>query len=474
MFSMTILNSMGRVYFIQKKYEKSLLVLEEALQESALSDSNKKDPMILGNMAAIYYDMENEHRSIELIGQALLIARNLDQKSEIYSLTLRLADYYKRKDDFKKACEYYTIVLNCGWLPDRKQYDDLLKIDYNVNLWQQHSSDSQLAKIQDTYAKAISVEPLGIYSDQYLDNIKLAELYHEDNSVPVLIEGETGTGKEIIARIIHFGLEKSEKPFIVVNCAAIASSLFESELFGYVEGAFTGALKGGKMGLLERAQSGTVFFDEIGELPLDLQAKLLRLIQNKEMYRLGGTQNIQLDVRFVFATNKNLITQVKEGKFRADLYYRINAASIKIPPLRERKNEIGPLSQMFMEYFADKMKKQFKYINKQALRILENHDWDGNVRELQHAIRRIVLMYDSEELKPEYIQLLDSKFQKTKTENSLAFKYNEKGISMVKIEKKIIVELLERYNRNISHVAGYLQLTRGTLYNKMKSLGISV
>ncbi|MFZ5634034.1 MAG: sigma-54 interaction domain-containing protein [Bacillota bacterium] len=206
----------------------------------------------------------------------------------------------------------------------------------------------------------------------------------------VLISGESGVGKEIIAKLIHRASSRKEGPFIAVNCGAIPENLLESEFFGYEKGAFTGASKSGKAGLLELAQHGTLFLDEIGELPLNLQVKFLRVLQEQSFIRVGGLQPIRLDTRFITATNRDLKEMVKNKLFRSDLYYRINVIPIHIPPLRERRLDIMPLAQFFLKKYNKKydMKKK---LSPEAIKALENYPWPGNVRELENLIERLVV-----------------------------------------------------------------------------------
>ncbi len=208
----------------------------------------------------------------------------------------------------------------------------------------------------------------------------------------VLIMGESGTGKELVAKMIHQKSQRGEKPFIPVNCAAIPSELLEAELFGYEKGAFTGASTT-RQGRFELANEGTIFLDEIGDMPLHLQVKILRVIQDRSFERIGGTKSIQVDVRIIAATNKNLENEVKEGRFREDLFWRLNVVPVVIPPLRERKEDIP----LLCDYFIDKFSKKFGYslkINSQVMEIFLNYHWPGNVRELENLIERLYVLND--------------------------------------------------------------------------------
>ncbi len=226
------------------------------------------------------------------------------------------------------------------------------------------------------------------------ENIRMAERYSGVNS-NVLIIGETGTGKELFAHSIHQASKRSHQPFVALNCAALPENLLESELFGYEAGAFSGASKGGTTGLFELAHKGTIFLDEIGEIPITLQAKLLRVLQEKEIRRIGSTSVHPVDVRVISATNINMEEKIKEGQFRSDLYYRLNLLDISIPPLRERKEDIQELVDHYLTRFACEMGKSIPTVTKDAARILKEHSWPGNVRELRNICERLTVLNDT-------------------------------------------------------------------------------
>ena len=329
--------------------------------------------------------------------------------------------------------------------------------------------EDRLKHLESMYAEIVGIGKVGIFSETMRKIAKMTEKLHKDRSVPILIQGDTGTGKEIIARMIHYNRGKVTTPFISINCSAISPHLFESELFGYEGGAFTSSKSKGMPGKLELAQGGTIFLDEIGELPLDMQPKLLRVIQERDMYRIGGIKKIKLNIRIICATNQDLNKLIEEGRFRRDLYYRLNTGLIKIPPLRERKEEIPPLAQMFLNHFAEQKKKRFRVINKKALDILINREWQGNIRDLENCIERAVLLYDDIELKPEH---LDPEFyceeECESNQNSLLIKLEEESMPLDEIEKQIVKKLLKRFDGNKTKTADYLKITRHTLRKKIE------
>jgi len=331
----------------------------------------------------------------------------------------------------------------------------------------------KLKQIQTAYAEIAGVGEIGVFSDKMQAVISMAEQFHKDRSIPVLIEGETGTGKEIIAHLIHYGKGEITTPFISINCAAIPPNLFESELFGYEAGAFSGANKSGMTGKVELAQKGTLFLDEIGDLPPDLQPKLLRAIQEREIYRIGGTKKIVLDIRIICATNRDLKELMEKEKFRQDLYYRLHTGRLHIPPLRETPEAIAPFAQFFLEKFASEKKRHFKYIQKNAIRILESYPWKGNIRELKNTIERIVLLYNTVEITPGHLTFLSSAGDQDllpadSQANRMIIEFPQDRLAIEEIEAGIIKKVLLKFNGNKTQAAAYLNMSRNTLRKKLE------
>ena len=277
----------------------------------------------------------------------------------------------------------------------------------------------------------------------------------------VLITGENGTGKDVLAREIHARSLRSGKPMVAVDAGAITETLFESELFGHVKGAFTDAHTD-HVGKFEQADGGTLFLDEIGNIPLHLQAKLLRAIQNRSIVRVGGTEPRPINIRLICATNMDLEKLVREGRFREDLYYRINTVHIALPALRERKEDIVPLSQMFLERFAEKYHRPLKGLDDQAKTVLESARWSGNIRELQNVIEKAVILSEGSELTVKDIQLEQA---------AKAAETTIKAMSEAE-EERLVREAMERTDGNISAAAKMLGVSRPTLYAKLKKYGL--
>ena len=285
----------------------------------------------------------------------------------------------------------------------------------------------------------------------------------------VLITGESGTGKEMIAGASHFNSPRKDGPFVKINCAAITETLLESELFGHEKGAFTAAYKR-KEGRFRHAHGGTLFLDEVSEMSLAMQVKLLRVLQDREITRVGGEEVIKVDVRIIAATNKDLLKEIEAGRFRDDLYYRLNVVTIAMPPLRERSEDIPMLAQHFLEQFSERNRKQIKGFTPQAMDRLLRHEWPGNVRELMNAVERAVVLARAEYLDQDEFPLIS---RRTGSEGELPFEGAASGdLPLDEVEKATILRILEHTNGNKSEAARRLGITRRTLHKKLKLYGV--
>jgi len=311
-----------------------------------------------------------------------------------------------------------------------------------------------------------------IGQSQIFRNLKEEAKNYAQIDSPVLLYGETGTGKELFAQAIHNYSPRKNKSFVAFNCAALPESLLESELFGYVGGAFTGAKKEGKMGLFEQAHEGTIFLDEIGEISQNIQARLLRVLQEHKVRRLGDDKVIPIDVRIIASTNKNLIQLLKENKFRDDLYYRINVLNLEIPPLREREEDISLLVNFFIKKCGYKFKKIVEGISEEGMQILENYDWPGNIRQLENIIERLVVRTDKNFIMTNLVK----EIMKLQYGGGIIDNYQKQGNinyplsgNLENIEKNIIKEIINEEKGNKAAAARRLGISRTTLWRKMNN-----
>ncbi len=282
----------------------------------------------------------------------------------------------------------------------------------------------------------------------------------------VLLTGETGTGKDLAAKAIHYSSDRAAKPFVNITCSALPEQLLESELFGHERGAFTDARQQ-KRGLFETADGGTIFLDEIGEMTPGLQAKLLRFLEDKTFKRVGGLADIRVDVRVVAATNRNLEDQVKTGKFREDLFYRLQVMPILLPPLRERRGDVRLLAQWYVDRYNCEFKKHVRGITPAAMTVLEQYRWPGNVRELRNAIERAMLLVDHEWLQPEDFGAL------SRSDANATFKLPADGVSLEEVERQLLVQALERSAGNQTHAGQLLGINRDQVRYRIEKFGLT-
>ena len=287
----------------------------------------------------------------------------------------------------------------------------------------------------------------------------------QSDATTVLISGESGTGKDLVAKAIHYESQRSQYPFMALNCGSLPDTLLESELFGYEKGAFTDA-KSTKKGLLEMANHGTIFLDEIGDASLNFQVKLLRFLEDRTFKRIGSTRDIEVNVRVVAATNKNLEELVRQGKFREDLYYRLKVIPVHLPPLRERPEDIKPLAYHFIDQFNKEFKKHVRDISKEALEILESYSWPGNVRELRNVLERVMILENTDIIRPEHLPLEITLHEEL--EPSHAVVRLEGAVDLKDVEKSLIEQALRRAKGNQSRAARLLRISRHALRYKMK------
>jgi PAS domain S-box-containing protein len=334
----------------------------------------------------------------------------------------------------------------------------------------QKLADGFQAQLTDLRISQLQKEDIIVRSKKMLDILDLARRLAVVDTT-VLIMGESGVGKEVVARILHRANPKrSDKAFITINCGAIPYNLLEAELFGYERGAFTGASKEGKSGSFELADGGSIFLDEVGELPLDLQVKLLRVLQEKSFKRVGGIKEINVDVRVIAASNKDLLSLVKRGNFREDLYYRLNVVPLTISPLRERKEDIVALSRHFLQRFNEKYGFK-KILSAELIDVMERYDWPGNVRELKNIVERMVVTSEDSILKAEYFPV--ENFTERVNDSGIVNYFKDGTLKEILegTEKRVINDVLEN-SRTTAIAAKCLGMSRATLARKMQKYGI--
>lgn len=423
----------------------------------------------------------------------VLITGHGDMTTAVEALRQGAYDYLNKPIN---ARELSAVVDRCAERQSLVQENTALKENLDEVVSQVAGAlKEDLAAAKDRLRELEGIGRVIAESDSMQQLLREALILHSEPSVPVLIEGETGTGKEIFARYIHYGQEGCKEPFIAINCSAIPHELFESELFGHEAGAFTGSRADGAMGKFEQAGQGTLFLDEIAEMPLSLQPKLLRVLEERTYYRVGGVKKRSFTARVVCAGNRNMSAMVDKGTFRRDLYHRLRVGHIVIPPLRERKSDIMPLAMNFLLREAVRKKKKFTGVTTETESILLNYPWPGNVRELENTIERAVLMHEDTLLRPKHIDFLTTTtplaqdthnpFQNS-PQSEMPIPANapitsviaarnehivlpERPFSLEALELSIIKAAIERFNGNKSRAAEFLGISRFTIHRRLQA-----
>jgi len=332
----------------------------------------------------------------------------------------------------------------------------------------------EVEELRAQYIKEFDIDNIVAESKGIRNAFKLANIFAKSDDTTVLLEGETGTGKEVIARTIHCRSSRFGKPFVCINCGAISKELIESELFGYEKGTFTGGLQEGKKGKIELAENGTLFLDEISELLPSSQVSLLRFLEEKEFYRVGGTATKKVNVRIIAATNKSLEEAISNGSFRKDLYYRLNVAKIFLPPLRERQEDIMPLIMFFMTKFNDKFGKNFRSASREARAMLLQYPWVGNVRELRNFVERVILVENDSEIQPEHFLFLRQIGNHLLHVDEQEMKLPPTGLDLDELIKKLILQAIEMAHGNKAQAAKLLGMSRPTMIYRIEKYNIKV
>lgn len=470
-----VLDLTGNYKLLHKHTLGMVVSVVEAIERELLLKKNNEEILLLNNLLVSI---------IESFSDGLIA---VDDKGEIIHVNSRVANILSLpkndlKNYVKKLAVHNPRLLEM--FTSKKSYNDKEMVIKNNNIKKYCLVSVNPIKSQDTHflgnvvllkeksnvhrlvnkitgARAkFTFEDIKGNNARLLAAIELAKKVASTDA-RIILQGESGTGKELFAQATHNASNRSNGPFIAVNCGAIPRDLIESELFGYEEGAFTGALKGGKPGKFELADGGTIFLDEVSELPLEMQTKLLRVLQENQVVRVGGSEVIPLNVRVISATNKNLEQEVSQGRFRSDLLYRLNVITINIPPLRERIDDIPELALNFCRSISEKLSMPCPSISPEAMKLLIEYSWPGNVREFQNVIERAIILSDGSEIRPEHLTIGDTN------------DYNSEGFFLKPLDEieKTAIRMVIKYTKgNIAKASRILNLSRNTLYKKLKEI----
>jgi two-component system response regulator AtoC len=406
----------------------------------------------------------------------IVITGHGDMENAIRALKYGAYDYLQKPINVRELA--ITIDRSMEYARLRNQYIKLKQEFEERVAIETRGFRGETEQLRAAYLEEVGLSGLGVYSEAMREVITGAEKYSRDRSVPVLIQGESGTGKELVARYIHYyGQPRAFSPFVAINCGAVTQELFEGELFGHEPGAYTGATRNGRMGKLETAHGGTLFLDEVGEMVFAAQVKLLRVLEDKKLCRVGGVKEVPVDIRVISATNKALEREVAEKRFRLDLFYRINPGKIEIPPLRQRKDDILPLALKFAKRAYTRQGRRFGGFSPKAEQFLLSFEWPGNVRQLKNVMERFALLLPDDRVNHRDLASI-ADLQRTRSEISFDphgpddgdFELPEGGIDLEGLVSRIIAKALEKHQGNQTKTALYLGISRRVLQGRMKRI----
>jgi transcriptional regulator with PAS, ATPase and Fis domain len=461
--------------------------LEKAQEQyQMVIDSNPKNILALGSLGDCLMALERFDEAIKVYKKALKILPEGDQRLNIQN---DLGVCYFKKAEMEKAIEEFKSVLkknpdhvnaiyNLGQVYYHEGLTGRMKEDYEEFVKSSKDAASILFSLSKSMVSVASAQKNRPTEETILVGTSPAMAKINDlikraaaSDATVLVLGENGTGKELAARSIHQQSARHDRPFVPIACSALSESLLESELFGHEKGSFTGAI-GRKIGKFEAAHQGTVFLDEIGEISLSTQVKLLRVLQEREFERVGGTETVKVDIRVIAATNRDLKQAIQQGKFREDLFYRLNVIAVEMPALREREGDLPILAKYFLDRLKTKRATRFEGISEEALRLMQQYRWPGNVRELENVMERIVTLNDDILIKPKHLpgELTGQAFPHAASPPTLI----PKTSALESVEKDMILRVLEELHFNKKQAASRLGISRPTLYQKIKKYGIGV
>jgi len=465
-FSDTNHQIFGTLLAIEMAIENKLRLQKITEEFSVINDNYKRifdsisDAIVVVDSRGLIKDINSKAKKLLSTDVNNVIERNVEEVLGFSPVVLKGNKGTRGQEfviDLKEGRSKYHIEKVIPILNNNGVVDGCANI-INKDKKQEYTNDDNITKnVKFTFKDIIG------NSKEIKEVIEVARIAAE-NCYNVLITGKSGTGKELFAQAIHNASSRAKGPFIAINCGAIPGNLVESELFGYEGGAFTGAVRRGQAGKFELASGGTILLDEIGEMPKGLQIKLLRVVQEKQIMRIGGRKVIPVDVRIIAATNKDLVKEVEQDNFREDLYWRLNVIDIYIPPLIERKGDISLLFEHFLKKHSERQSIEY-IIDKKTLNILQKYHWPGNVRELENVVQRILAFTESNVILPEHLP-------KYITSNHSKLKIFDKNQSLKSVEKEVIMNAVNRSNGNLTMTAKQLGFSRSTLYNKLKKYNI--
>ncbi|HVM32311.1 MAG TPA: sigma 54-interacting transcriptional regulator [bacterium] len=476
--------NLGMLFKEQGELEKALEQYKWVLEE------NPKNILALGNLGDALMTLERYEEAIKTYKKALKL---LPESEERLNLQNDLGVSYFKKGEIENAIQEFKAVLKRD--PDhvnaiynlgqvyyhegltgrmKKDYEEFVKSSKDAASILFSLSKSMISVATDAERSRSQDDPSLIGNSPEMKKIHDLIKRAAASDATVLILGENGTGKELVARAIHQQSNRYDKPFVPIACSALSESLLESELFGHEKGSFTGAL-GQKLGKFEAADHGTVFLDEIGEISLSTQVKLLRVLQEREFERVGGTEPVQVDIRVIAATNRDLKQAIKAERFREDLYYRLNVIVIETPPLRKREGDLPLLIRYFIERQRAKRSTRFEGVSPEALRVMENYAWPGNVRELENVVERILTLNDDTQIRPEHLpEEMLGKRAGEPSEGRVSLGFLPGTSVLESVEREMIARVLKESDFNKKQAAVRLGISRPTLYQKIKKYGIEI
>ncbi len=461
--------NLGSLYSNTERTELALDYYKKAMVNSEKINNQKELQIIFRNMGSIFQHKKQPQKAIKFIEKAIILSKKQKNNSSLLELLLMQSVCLKELKNFEKACnilEEYNTLKDEIWENQKKQEKELLD-----NPLVGHTKKSYVFRESNSLLSSELVHKIGSpfigRNPAILKVIKQTLLAAGNSSAGILVRGESGTGKEIVAKMIHYSGLRADQPFVAVNSASFSSGIANSALFGHLKGAFTGA-SSRQIGHFEAADKGTIFFDEIGDMPLDIQSTLLRVLEEKEIHPLGSNNNKKIDFRMISATNIDIYEKVQKKEFRLDFLNRINTLEIIIPPLRERRDDISILTDYFLDEICSRLKVKRPTISASALKMLCDYDYPGNVRELRNTIEKLIIFSKNKEINSEDIYLMQNN-----DPNIIPINHNFPTLNLQKIETAVVKQAMSEADNVQVVAAKLLGITTSSMFRKLKKLGLS-